>query len=82
MAAEFQTIPAIGFGPIDESARTATLLEFNSTDAQGQPIDTSQRHALVRQLHPLQDADIIARYSDWRYVLRGKSASIGQKHEP
>ena len=75
-------IPAIGFGPIDESARTATLLEFNSTDAQGQPIDTSQRHALVRQLHPLQDADIIARYSDWRYVLRGKSASIGQKHEP
>ena len=63
-------IPEIGFGPIAESARTATLLEFNSTDAQGKPLDISKRHPLVRQLHPLHDAATIANYSDWRYVLK------------
>ncbi|MCR5131674.1 MAG: carbohydrate esterase [Prevotella sp.] len=65
-------VPAVGFGPIDESARTATLLEFNSTDPSGRPLDVSQRHPLVRQLHPLQDAATIANYSDSRFVLKMK----------
>lgn len=62
-------IPAAGWGPIDESARTARMVEFNSRDAQGNLIDTSRRHSLSRQLHPLTDAEEIARYSDFRYVL-------------
>jgi hypothetical protein len=45
------------------------MLEFNSHDAQGNLVDTSRRHPLSRQLHPLTDAEEIARYSDFRYVL-------------
>lgn len=62
-------VPPMGFGPIDDSAKTATILEFNSQDAQGQPIDTSRRHPYVKQLHPVKDAELIGKYSDARYVL-------------
>ena len=62
-------IPAEAWGPIDETARTARMLEFNSHDAQGNLVDTSRRHPLSRQLHPLTDAEDIARYCDFRYVL-------------
>lgn len=62
-------VPSEGFGPIDDSASTATLLEFNSHDPQGRLVDISRRHPIVKQLHPLLDAAVIARYCDANYVL-------------
>ena len=64
-----ENIPAAGWGRIDDSARTATILEFNSHDTEGKPIDTTKRNALMRQLNPIRDAEIIGRYSDSRWVL-------------
>ena len=64
-----ENIPARGWGQIDEDAKTATILEFNSHDVDGQPIDTSKRHPLMRQLNPISDAELIGRYSDSRWVL-------------
>ena len=62
-------IPAFGWGEIDDSAKTATILEFNSHDAEGKPIDTSKRNLLMRQLDPIRDAELIGRYSDSHWVL-------------
>ena len=62
-------VPPVGFGPIDETAKTATILEFNSHDMQGNPIDVSKRHPYVKQLDALNDAEIIGKYSNARYVL-------------
>ena len=64
-----ENIPAAGWGTIDEGARTATILEFNSHDADGQPIDVSRRNPLMRQLSPIHDAALIGRYSDSQWVL-------------
>ena len=66
---ELDHIPAAGWGQIDEGATTATLLEFNSHDSEGHPIDVSQRNPLLRQLDPLRDAELIGRYSDSHWVL-------------
>ena len=66
---ELEHIPAAGWGQIDESATTATLLEFNSHNPDGSPVDVSQRHPLLRQLDPLRDAELIGRYSDSHWVL-------------
>ena len=62
-------IPDYGWGRIDDGARTATILEFNSHDADGRPVDTSKRNPLIRQLDPLRDAQLIGRYSDSQWVL-------------
>ena len=62
-------IPAVGWGRIDDSAKTATILEFNSHDTEGRPTDVSQRHPLMRQLDPIRDAELIGRYSDSKWVL-------------
>ena len=67
-----QNIPPSGWGIIDKEAKTATLLEFNSHDTEGCPIDTSQRHPLMRQLNPIDDAELIGRYSDSNWVLGWK----------
>jgi hypothetical protein len=48
---------------------TATMLEFNSHDAKGNPVDVSQRHPIVKQLNAIQDAEIIGKYSNARFVL-------------
>ena len=64
-----EDIPARGWGTIDDSAKTATILEFNSLDAKGQPVDTSGRNPLMRQLDPIRDAELIGRYSDSHWVL-------------
>ena len=64
-----ENIPAYGWGRIDQTAQTATLLEFNSHDAEGRPVDTSKRHPQMRQLDPLRDAELIGRYSDSHWVL-------------
>jgi hypothetical protein len=62
-------VPSVGFGPIDDSAKTAIIMEFNSHDQQGKPIDVSNRHPLVKQLDAIKDAEIIGKYSNARYVL-------------
>lgn len=64
-----ENIPASGWGAVDEGAQTATLMEFNSHDTEGRPIDTSKRHPLMRQLDPIRDATLIGRYSDSKWVL-------------
>ena len=62
-------VPSVGFGPIDDSAKTAVIMEFNSHDQQGKPIDVSNRHPLVKQLDAIRDAEIIGKYSNAQYVL-------------
>ena len=64
-----ENIPAAGWGRIDERAQTATLLEFNSHDPEGRPVDTTRRHPLMRQLDPIRDARLIGQYSDSQWVL-------------
>ena len=64
-----EDIPARGWGTIDDSAKTATILEFNSHDTDGQPVDTSGRNPLMRQLNPIRDAELIGKYSDSHWVL-------------
>lgn len=64
-----ENIPAYGWGQIDDGAKTATILEFNSHDTEGQPVDTSKRHPQMRQLDPIRDAVLIGRYSDSHWVL-------------
>jgi hypothetical protein len=54
---------------VADNASTATLLEFNSHDLNNRPVDVSQRNKVVRQLHPMVDAETIANYSDFRFVL-------------
>jgi hypothetical protein len=52
------------------------LWEFNSTDLDGHPIDTTQRHPASRQLKLPQDADTIADFSKPSYVLGGWTPAI------
>ena len=56
-------------GRIDEGAKTATILEFNSHDAEGLPVDTSKRNPQMRQLDPIRDAELIGNYSNSHWVL-------------
>ena len=62
-------VPAEGFGPVDETASTAVLLEFNSHDKEGKATDVSRRNKYVRQLDAIKDAETIGKYSDARWVL-------------
>ena len=64
-----ENIPTAGWGIVDESAMTATLLEFNSHDTNGDPVDISKRNPLMRQLDPISDAELIGHYSDSHWVL-------------
>jgi len=64
-------IPPVGWGPIEDDTSHLHLWEYDSTDLEGRPIDTSQRHAVSRQLATPQDANIIANYSNPAYVLSG-----------
>ncbi len=64
-----ENIPVQGWGTIDPSAQTATILEFNSHQVDGSPVDTSRRHPLMRQLDAIRDASTIGRYADSHWVL-------------
>ena len=64
-----ENIPAYGWGQIDDSAKTASILEFNSHDVNNQTIDIAGRNPIMRQLDPIRDAEIIGKYSDSRWVL-------------
>lgn len=69
-------VPAIGWGPIDAEPAHLHLWEFNSTDLDGHPIDTSQRHAASRQLAMPRDAETIASYSNPAFVLGGWTPAV------
>lgn len=71
-----QGIPAIGWGPIDDDTTHLHLWEYNSTGLDGQPIDTTQRHPVSRQLTMPKDAEIIANYSNPTFVLGGWTPSL------
>jgi hypothetical protein len=64
-------IPAAGWGPIEDDTTHMHLWEFNSTDLDGHPIDTSQRHPVSKQLTMARDATVIADYSNPAFVLGG-----------
>ncbi len=65
-----ENIPASGWGDVADNAKTCTLLEFNSHDVEGRPIDVSGRHPQMKQLDPIRDAELIGRYSDSKWVLQ------------
>ena len=71
-------IPAVGWGPVDDDTTHTHLWEFDSTDLDGRPIDTSQRHPVSRQLSMPQDAQTIASYSDPAFVLGGWTPVVDQ----
>ena len=63
-------VPPEGFGPIDDTASSAKLYEFNSHDKKGNTIDVSERNKVVRQLDAVKDAELIGKYSDASWVLK------------
>jgi pectinesterase len=71
-------IPAAGWGPIEDDTTHMHLWEFNSTDPDGHPIDTSQRHPVSKQLTTPQDAQTIADYSNPAFVLGGWTPAVDQ----
>jgi pectinesterase len=62
-------IPPAGWGPIADETSHIHFWEFHSTDADGRPIDISQRHPVSKQLTEPADAKIIADYSNPAFVL-------------
>jgi len=64
-------IAAEGWGPVEADTAHLRLLEFESTDLDGHPIDTTHRAAASKQLTLPQDAEIIANYSKPAFVLGG-----------
>lgn len=66
-----QGVPAVGWGPIDGDTSHLRFMEFDSTDLNGKPIDTSQRHPASKQLSAATDSEMIANYSNPAFVLGG-----------
>ena len=69
-------VPPVGWGPIEADPVHLHLWEFESTDLEGRPIDTSQRHPASRQLRMPQDAKTIADYSRPSFVLDGWTPAV------
>ena len=63
-------VPSEGFGPIDDTASSAKLYEFNSHGKDGNNLDVSKRNKVVRQLDAVKDAELIGKYSDASWVLK------------
>lgn len=60
-----------GWGPVEGDTSHLRLLEFNSRDAEGKPVDVTQRNAASRQLTMARDAQEIREYEDPSFVLGG-----------
>jgi pectinesterase len=71
-------IPPVGWGPIDDETSHIHFWEFHSTDADGHPIDVTERHPVSKQLTEPQDAQTIANYSDPAFVLGGWTPVVDQ----
>ncbi|HVW22279.1 MAG TPA: pectinesterase family protein [Opitutaceae bacterium] len=61
-------------GDLAKAPKTIRFWEYNSHDAQGRPVDVSERLAISRQLRQPADAEAIAHYSDPQWVLGGWDA--------
>jgi len=64
-------ISPIGWGPVGGDSTNVHYWEYNSTDLDGKPIDTSKRHPASRQLTLEKDAALIEQYGRPEYVLNG-----------
>jgi hypothetical protein len=64
-------VAAAGWGPVGGDTSHMRLLEFNSTDAEGKPVDVTERHSASRQLTVTKDAREIRDYEDPALVLGG-----------
>jgi pectinesterase len=71
-------IPPAGWGPIDDETSHIHFWEFNSTGADGHPVDVTARHPVSKQLTQPRDAQIIANYSDPAFVLGGWTPLVDQ----
>ena len=71
-------VPPVGWGPIDGDTAHIHFWEFHSTDADGHPIDATERHPVSKQLTEPRDAETIANYSDPAFVLGGWAPVVGQ----
>lgn len=74
-------IPPEGWGPVEEehaefSWENIHLWEFNTMDMEGNPVDMSERHPLVRVLDAEADAELIANYSDPAFILNGWTPEV------
>jgi pectinesterase len=69
-------VPAAGWGPIEAEPSHLHLWEFNSTDLDGHPIDTTQRDPASKQLTMAADAATIRNYSDPSFVLGGWTPAV------
>ena len=67
-----------GWGPIDDDTSHIHFWEFHSTDADGHPIDVTERHPVSKQLTEPRDAQTIANYSDPAFVLGGWTPVVDQ----
>jgi hypothetical protein len=67
-----------GWGPVDDDTSHTHLWEFHSTDADGHPIDVSQRHPVSMQLTEPRDTQTITNYSDPAFVLGGWNPVVSQ----
>ena len=64
-------VPPVAWAPVDGDTSHLHLWEFHSTDAEGHPVDITQRAPASRQLVEPQDSQTIASYSDPAFVLGG-----------
>ena len=64
-------ISPAAWGPIEAETSHIHFWEFHSTDADGHPIDVTERHPVSKQLTEPRDAQTIANYSDPAFVLGG-----------
>jgi hypothetical protein len=71
-------IPPVGWGPIDDETAHIHFWEFHSTDAEGHPIDVTERHPVSKQLTEPRDAQTIANYGDPAFVLGGWTPVVDQ----
>jgi hypothetical protein len=69
-------IPAAGWGPIDGETSHIRFWEFHSTDADGHPVNVTDRHPVSKQLMEPRDDQTIANYRDPAFVLGGWSPAV------
>ena len=64
-------ISPVGWGEHDGDTAHVHLWEYNSRNADGTPVDVSQRHPMSHQLTMEHDAELIKNYSTPSFVLDG-----------
>jgi hypothetical protein len=68
-------VPPEGWGPVEDQPAFdwshLHLWEYNTTDADGRPVDVSRRHPAAKVLTQAHDAQTIADYSKPEFVLGG-----------